>query len=120
MTLIKRRMTAPSAPPTAPPITAPWLDEEDFGVPVGLGGVPVLVEDDGPAPAEGAEVGGGAGNESVSVTGNVADAPTPCRTREGKNCVGRERRDRFDRIKPYCWRSAYSFRRPLKRTISIL
>lgn len=113
-------MTAPRAPPTAPPMIPPRWDEEGADELVGLGGVPVFVEDDTVAPPEGAEVGGGTENTSVSVTGVVALAPTPCRTNEGKNYVGRERRDRFDGGRPYDWCSAHSFRRTLKFTIIIL
>jgi len=64
-------------------MTAPWEDEDVAGVLVELGVTSVLVEGDAVVPAEGAEVGGGA-NESVSVTGDVAIAPTPDRTSEGE------------------------------------
>lgn len=74
-------MTAPKAPPTAPPITA--VCEARVGVLVALGGTTTAVEED--TVTTGVDVGGGT-VALVSVTGGDAVAPTPCKTREGENC----------------------------------
>ena len=69
------------APPTAPPMTAPWFDFEADELSVAEL-VAVLV---GVLVAAGADVGGWLVIAGEIIVGVAATAPTPVRTREGVN-----------------------------------